>query len=171
MTAAVRTRLDELLARQDVVDLLVRFGRALDDHDWDAYRNCLTPTVRVDYGEATGLPAVDADADEWTRFVRACVEPQLTVHYYTNFVVTFPSGDRATCRLNHMSCHRMDTRSGASTYVQFGTYEAGLVHKEEWRISSLRHRLRWAEGNPSLVDTSRDAWRAAAARVFGERVG
>ena len=52
----------------------------------------LPETVRSP--DATRLLPTEVAADDWVRFVRACVEPMATVHRYTNFVIE-SDGDTA----------------------------------------------------------------------------
>ena len=129
--------------------MLLRFARALDDNDWELYRSCLADPVHADY-EQVGVPRRTVPADEWVAFVRDAVEPQTTVHYFTNFLVTL-DGDVAHVRHNHLSCHRVDTRLGSSTNRQFGAYDTALERTDRWRLTAIRHRVAWIDGNPALL--------------------
>lgn len=158
-------------ARQAVVEVIYDFGQALDTNDWPLYRRCLSDQLDVDYRQATGLPAVRTTAEAWTQFVRESVSPQTTVHYYTNIRASFPTKQRAEVTLNHQSCHRVETKLGSPTNIQYGTYELILSHvSRRWTIDSIRHHVSWIEGNSSLVGAPSPEWRAAAAAVFGDDV-
>ena len=93
--------------RNAITELHYRFGAALDTNDWDLYRSCLDDPITVHY-EGAGLPRVRTAADDWTAFVKAAVEVQQTVHYFTNLMATRMPNGRVTCRLNHQSCHRVE---------------------------------------------------------------
>ena len=50
----------ELWDRQQISDVMLRFGRGLDLHDWDMYAATLTDPFEVDFFDLTGRPpAID----------------------------------------------------------------------------------------------------------------
>ena len=153
--------------RNAITELHYRFGAALDTNDWDLYRSCLDDPITVHY-EGAGLPRVTTAAAAWTAFVQAAVEVQQTVHYFTNLMATRISDDRVACRLNHQSCHRVNTHgSGDSTHVQYGVYRTVAVERNgRWLLTEIHHTVSWSVGNPDLVDTSRPAFRHAYEAVF-----
>lgn len=158
-----------LSERAAVEDLHYAFGQALDTNDWALYRACLDEQLHVDYSQSAGLPAVTTTGDLWTAFVAQCVEPQQTVHYYSNIRVHLDE-DRAQVRLNHQSHHRVETRNGDATNIQVGTYETALAKRgSAWRLTAITHRASWVTGNPALIDSTRPSWIAAHAAVFGGR--
>ena len=153
--------------RSAITELHYRFGAALDTNDWDLYRSCLDNHITVHY-EGAGLPRITASADDWTAFVKAAVEVQQTVHYFTNLLTTRAPDDRVACRFNHQSCHRVDTHgSGDSTYVQYGVYRTVAVERAgRWVLAEIHHTVNWSVGNPDLVNTSRPEFRQAYEAVF-----
>jgi SnoaL-like domain len=44
----------ELWDRQQISDVMLRFGRGLDVHDWQLYADTLTDPFEVDFFDATG---------------------------------------------------------------------------------------------------------------------
>lgn len=157
----------------EIVQLHLRFARALDTKDWGLYRACLADTITAHY-QGAGLPQVSVPADLWTTFVAAAVTPQTTVHYFTNFTPdpTSPSPEpelgEVRCRFNHQSCHRVETHgAGDATLVQYGTYGTTVVPGElGWRITRIHHQVAWSVGNPALVGADPELERASA-QVFG----
>ena len=168
LTAPIGLDSARLVDKDAVIDLHHAFGQALDTDDWDLYRTCLADEVHVDYSQSSGLPATTTTAEAWTAFVVQCVQPQSTVHYYTNLRVAFLDVDTARTRLNHQSHHRVDTRTGESVNVQVGTYETTAARTASgWCLSSITHRVSWVTGNPALLDVSRPAYLQAHEAVFG----
>lgn len=158
----------QLVDRSVIEDLHYAFGQALDTNDWQLYRDCLDANIAVDYSQSAGLAVTTTSAEKWTAFVTQCVEAQDTVHYYSNVRIRFSGSVEATCRLNHQSHHRVDTRNGDSMNTQFGTYETTVVRRGgTWRLAAIVHRASWVTGNPSLIDTTRPEWIAAHDAVFG----
>lgn len=152
----------------EVTQLHYRFGQALDTNDWELYRSCLDDPIHTHY-EGAGLPAVTVPAADWVAFVIAAVQPQQTVHYFTNLTVQRKPDGQIACRFNHQSCHRVDTDGvGDSINIQHGTYRTTVTRRGgQWLINSLRHTVAWATGNPALVDASRPDFQHAYARVYG----
>ena len=60
MSAAVlpdqETMVRELWDRQQITDVMLRFGRGLDTHDWDLYAGTLADPFEVDFFDLTGRP-------------------------------------------------------------------------------------------------------------------
>ena len=50
------TMVRELWDRQQITDVMNRFGRGLDLHDWDLYASTLCDPFEVDFSELTGRP-------------------------------------------------------------------------------------------------------------------
>lgn len=152
----------------EITQLHFQFGQALDSNDWSLYRSCLADPIRAHY-EGAGLPLVTVPAADWVDFVIAAVQPQQTVHYFTNLIVRPAPGGNIGCRFNHQSCHRVETAgAGDATYLQHGTYHTVASYRDDrWVISSIHHSVAWASGNPALVDASGPDFQAAYARVYG----
>ncbi len=53
----------ELMDRQRITDVMLRFGRGLDLHDWDMYASTLADPFEVDFFDLTGrAPSVTTPA-------------------------------------------------------------------------------------------------------------
>ena len=157
----------ELWDRQQITDVMLRFGRGLDLHDWDMYAATLTDPFEVDFFDLTGRPPAVTTPKVWAEFARACLERLVVMHQYSNFHITV-DGDQAHGVFYHVSRHRLPNRFGADDYTQYGWYENSFRRTAEgWKISRLKHTFQWCDGNPTLIDTSDPAWSEAAAAVFG----
>jgi len=55
-TPSAEDMVRELWDRQQISDVMLRFGRGLDLHDWDMYAATLTDPFEVDFGDLTGRP-------------------------------------------------------------------------------------------------------------------
>jgi 3-phenylpropionate/cinnamic acid dioxygenase small subunit len=124
---------EDRAARQDIVELLVRYATAIDGRDWDLLRRCFTPDCHADY-EGIG---VWHGIDELTRFmVDAHAGFGPTMHRISNAAVTV-TGDRATARA-YVDVVAM-APDGASGVTAVGWYDDELVRTDGgWRIARRR---------------------------------
>jgi hypothetical protein len=161
------TMVRELWDRQQITDVMLRFGRGLDIHDWDLYANTLADPFEVDFTDLTGRPPTTTTPDVWAKFASACLERLLVMHQYSNFHIEL-DGDRASGIFYHVSRHRLPNRHGGDQYTQYGWYENSFGRGEDgWKITRLKHTFQWCDGNPTLIDLTDPDWQAAAAAVFG----
>jgi 3-phenylpropionate/cinnamic acid dioxygenase small subunit len=136
-------RIQELIDRQDIIDVALRYARALDTKNYTALTRCFTPDAI--YGDRCGHAEIEAIA-------RAALEPlDCTQHITTNFQVKV-DGDRA-----HMDCyfHAQHVRGSARDGTQLiiaGTYEDQLVRTADgWKFQSRLLHVLWRNGNPDVL--------------------
>lgn len=156
-----------LYDRQGVTDVMLRFGRGLDLHDWDSYAATLTDPFDVDFTDLTGQPPTSTTPAVWARFASACLERLVVHHQYSNFAIEL-DGDNARGVFYYVARHRFPNKFGGDDYTQYGWYENSFRRDAEgWKISKLKHGFQWCDGNPTLIDQSDPEWQKAAAEVFG----
>lgn len=156
----------EMYDRQQVSDVMLRFGRALDLHDWEAYADTLADPFEVDFSDLTGRAPTTTTPAKFARFASACLQRLVVHHQYSNFSITV-EGDVASGVFYHVARHRLPNRHGDDQYTQYGWYENGFARAADtWKITRLRHGFQWCDGNPGLIDATDPEWQAAAAAVF-----
>ncbi len=160
-------KLQILWDRQEIGATMLRFGRALDTHDWPLYEACFTDPFEVDFFDLTGRPATTVSAAAWTEFARRCLDRLTVMHQYSNFTIDV-HGDTANGIFYHVSRHYLPNKHGEGTYYQYGWYTNTFVRTEtDWKITTLKHEFQWCEGNPTLIDQTDPDWIVAAQNVFG----
>jgi 3-phenylpropionate/cinnamic acid dioxygenase small subunit len=126
-----------LIDRLDVMELVNRYGRAMDRRDWDAFAAVFAEDATADYTsviartrrEDTTTPEAAvlrgrAAIVEWMQAAR--VNGETLLHFMTNHIVEV-DGDRATL------WNYVHERQGA-----YGSYAIEAVRTDEgWRIRSL----------------------------------
>lgn len=159
--------LAELLDRQLISDVMLRFGRGLDLHDWDLYRSTMMPELDVDFFDLTGRPPTRTTNAAFARFAEACLQPLVVQHQYSNFTIDIDSDD-ANGIFYHVCRHRRLNRHGDDHYTQYGWYENSFHRTENgWKISQLTHKFQWCDGNPGLIDLTTPEFGAAATEIWG----
>jgi hypothetical protein len=159
--------LTELLDRQRISEVMLRFGRGLDLHDWEMYAATLDDEFDVNFFDLTGQAPARTNPVAWARFAKACLERLTLQHQYSNFAIDI-RGDEADGVFYYIARHRMPNRFGADDYTQYGWYENSFRKTDSgWKITKLKHSFQWSDGNPTLIDATDPEWQAAAAAVFG----
>ncbi|MEM8745553.1 MAG: nuclear transport factor 2 family protein [Actinomycetota bacterium] len=138
----METRVQELLDRQAIGDVLVRYARGIDRLDMELVRSCYHSDARDSHGSFSGT------VDEFI----AWVEPALierfesTMHFLGNTVIDL-DGDRAHVETYCVAMHRLreqptDWLAGVR-YVDVFERRAG-----EWRIADRTVVFDWARTAP-----------------------
>lgn len=106
----------------EIHELLARYARGVDTHDWDLWRSVFTEDAVVDYSQS-GI--ICGTRDEVAEFLRQAFDTiPWTTHYITNVEIEL-DGDRAKVRalfFNPMQLPGMDEDSSTG-----GTYLHDLV--------------------------------------------
>jgi SnoaL-like domain len=127
-----------LADRLDLIELVNRYGRALDRCDWPAFDLIFAADAEADYSKVVARTRPDQSTllDEavvqgrdaivgWLRAARA--NGEALMHFMTNHIVEELDGDRAR------TWHYVHERQGA-----YGSYEIEAVRTDEgWRIGKL----------------------------------
>ena len=137
--------------RFGVADLICRFQRAFDAHDWGELEQCLVPQLQVDYGDLRGLPPRQESASSYCEQRKDALDHLDLQHNYTNLVVIdtmHPGRFQARC---NFQIYRFE-RSGPRHFHTLGTYVFGLERdpKGDLRICSIQQRVTGNSGDPEV---------------------
>ncbi|HLT15827.1 MAG TPA: nuclear transport factor 2 family protein [Acidimicrobiales bacterium] len=132
----------------EIHELLARYGRAVDDRDWDLYRSLFTPDAHIDY---TSAGAIAGTVDEVVAYLRDALGAMpWTQHYLTNVEVDL-DGDEATARA--MFFNPLQIPGLAEPSSCGGWYLHRLVRTPDgWRSRQLVEDLRWFVNSPFTRD-------------------
>jgi hypothetical protein len=137
--------------RSDVADLISRFQRAFDRHDWDGLEACLAPQVQVDYRALRRSPAGPQSASEYCAARRAALDHLDLQHDHSHLVVSAgDSPDRIEARC-HFQILRFE-RSGPRHFHTYGTYEFGVERsgRGDLRIFAISQEVLRNTGDPDI---------------------
>jgi SnoaL-like protein len=143
--------LQDLLAKDAVLDTINRLFIGTDSRDWAMVRDALAPRLQVDMTSlAGGQPAEMAGADLAAAWETG-LNPIQAVHHQTgNYRVTV-LGDQAEAFCYGTATHYRPTRSGRNVRTFVGSYDFRLARLEtKWRITSFRFNLKYVDGNLEL---------------------
>lgn len=147
--AEVEAQVRLLLDREEIADVMVRYGYSFDMKDWGLHRSCFTDEIEMDFSASIGGGGLTRHrADEWVSLVRPFFERlHATQHIATPLKIVI-DGDAATCvSLLHAQHHLPDAKGGAVQRM-IGYYENTLNRTPDgWKIARMVQHIRWNEGN------------------------
>jgi hypothetical protein len=144
--------LADLVARQQIMDSIVRLFVATDTRDWAGVRDCLTDTVYFDMTSVAGGEPATVPAEQIVAGWTQGLAPIESVHHQAgNFRITV-RGDEADASCYGIALHYRRTASGRNTRTFVGSYDFTVVNErgDAWRISALRFNLKFIDGNANL---------------------
>lgn len=137
--------------REQLYDLMVRYGRANDTKDIELFRTCFTDDVVFEVGyfgsRASGL---DALAEHWLPRVKLFG----STHHFSNFSFDLEEEDGSfSCLL--MAQHwpaGADGMDDTPTYLVGGRYDVTVRRLPVgWRASRWHLTLLWSSGDPTVL--------------------
>lgn len=158
--------------RNAIADLMMHFGRALDQKDWRAFRACFGDRLILDFSQTTGASPHDVDPDLFVEFTRLRQRFHASFHQYSNFQVAI-DGDQARCILYVAARHRIVASGGGDPLNVFvGWYENDFARGSDgWKVSVLRLPLQWVEGNALIKDAPDPEVAEISRRMFAKKEG
>jgi hypothetical protein len=144
------SKLQFLLDRAEIGEVVSRFATALDQQDWPLFRSCFTDEIEVDYSDFRREPPAVVSADTFVSQRCEGLEGLTTQHLSTNHIITV-EGNSATCT----SCaviHRRRQRDAKHDALDtHGYYTHTLTRTAEgWKICKVRQRVLWSSGDPQV---------------------
>jgi hypothetical protein len=134
-------KLSELVARQEIQDVLGRYARSVDRRDWESLRECFHDDAQDQHGEFTGN--TDAFID-WVSKRHASVP--FSMHFLGNCLIEFLSPEAAWVETYFIAMQRRDESpanpgesTGAVDMEVFARYcDRFELRAGVWRIASRR---------------------------------
>lgn len=134
---------------EHVSDLICRFQRAFDQHDWLALRACLDDELFIDYSSFRGTDPAHVLADDYIEVRRQALSELVLQHNHSNLMVSQRTDDQASASCNYQ-IYRFE-RDGDRHFHSFGTYDFDLVRRNDgWKICSITQHLLKNEGDASI---------------------
>lgn len=142
-------RLESLIARQQIFDLLHCYCSALDTRDWRRLASCFLPGAVAVYGEDLGRQDGYAAIEQPCR---SALGPLDSSHHMISNQEIEIDGDTARSRCYLHAQHTKAGTPGGDNLAIGGMYVDELVRTAEgWRIRFRELRFLWQEGNPAVI--------------------
>lgn len=143
-----------LTDREQIYDLKVRYGRAVDSYDTGLIRSCFTEDATWRYDPIHGEGQLMRGWEEFSIFWVQMQEPMECMHQFTNFTFDIDGDEAAySCLLLAQHWPRGADFSGkVPLYTVGGRYESRARRTESgWRIYEHREKTLWDWGDASAI--------------------
>ena len=154
--------IDDLLARQEIADVILRYARGVDRLDFDLVRSCYHPDAYDDHGSFTGgveefIAMCERFLPKWTA----------TQHFMGNMLIEV-DGDLARAETYAVAYHRRESDDGTGKDDVFGIRYVDRFERRDgdWRIGHRVVATEWRRVEPVVHATSR-----GKVGVWGSRDG
>ena len=140
--------LQALSDRAEILDLRARYGRALDEQDWELMRTIFAEDASVDFGLGKPFEGIESILYACRAVMESLTHTQ---HFFGNHEIDL-DGDRARGRLKFIGTSYLNTEIGAPTACLRGDYIDEYVRTEAgWRVSRRELITAWGEGNTGTL--------------------
>jgi hypothetical protein len=158
--------LDDLLSRQEIADVLVRYARGIDRLDWDLVRDCYHPDAYDDHGGIAGT--VDDFIAGGQKYLQRFAA---TMHFLGNMLIEVDevNGDLARAETYAVAYHRVEDADGGGKDDIFGIRYVDRFERrhDRWRIAHRVVANEWRRVEPVPPGRGRRAYDG----VWGSRDG
>lgn len=142
-------KIQELIDKEAIRDVISHYALALDTHDWGLYRSCFAEEVEMDFSASIGTGGpIKITADAWVEKAKPFFESLKATQH-----IAFPLkieilGDRAVCISLLHAQHFQPNIKGGDLQKMVGRYENHLIRTErDWKIHRCIQTISWNEGN------------------------
>ena len=95
---SLEARVRRIEDRIQISECVIRYAMALDQADWDLFRETIADPIYIDFSDWSGMEPRSWARDEWAGFARDVLSGfDARQHISPNHVITFQSEDEATC--------------------------------------------------------------------------
>ena len=157
-------QMQQLLDRQAIEDVLVRYGRSLDWLDEAAQASCFWPDAEIDYGFFKGSGA------DWVPVVMDVERASLRRWHICAGITVSIDGDIANSECYGLSTATVENEQGEREDAVFGGRYLDVFARRngEWRIARRQYIADWAQRFPSGLDSAQAEFMLNVFDVSGE---
>jgi SnoaL-like domain len=147
-TTNLSLSIQHISGRLEIQDILTRYCYAVDDRDWDTYRQLFTPDAVIDDTVSGGIKS---GVEEHIAYMRKALSNVLISQHAISTILVELNGNEAGVRA-HCSCPMVLDTGENNRHVMFQGlwYRNSLIRTGEgWRIRSLLEEGYWKHNAPA----------------------
>ena len=144
-TKGTEQRLQELLDKQEIHEVLCRYSQGVDRMDMELVRSCYHDDAFDDHGSYQG------SVDGFVEHVRTALATMLGTEHYIDNVLIDVQGDVAYSEAYCLADHRMPSKRGGETDQFLGCRYIDRFerrHRGPWKIAERRVVFDWSRIEP-----------------------
>ena len=139
--------LDDLLARQEIADVILRYARGIDRLDFDLVRSCYHPDAYDDHGAFKG------SVDEFIEAARSFLPRWTATQHFLGNMLIEVEGETARAETYAVAYHRREAADGTGKDDVMGIryvdrFERRAGHAPEWKIAHRVVVTEWRRVDP-----------------------
>lgn len=143
-----------LTDREQIYELKVRYGRAVDTYDTELIRSCFTEDATMRYDPIGGEGQLMRGWSDFSAFWVRAQEPMECTHQFTNFTIDVAGDDASySCLLFAQHWPRgADFSRPVPLFTVGGRYESKARRTSlGWQIYEHREKTLWSCGDATAV--------------------
>ena len=139
----------------NIIELLDRFGIAIDSRDWNTFCSLFAEKVEFDYSAIGDIAGVFSPAEITNNAQKNFAGFEVTQHVITNHQIK-RSGNTASCKAYVRAMHVLPNEEVEPMLEIGGCYLAELIQTDSnWKIESWKFELFWSKGDFALFDLAK----------------
>ena len=150
------TKLQLLLDRDHISQVLHTYATAIDTRDWELLASCFTEDLEADFRAFGGREGVTG-REAWVEIIKGTIAGlDATQHLTANHVHRI-DGDTATLTAYLQAVHRLDSARGDPEYTVGGYYTCDMARgtpdevNDGWRMRRSSLSVTWHRGNRDIL--------------------
>lgn len=149
--AATDARIQYLLDRAEISDVICNYARGVDNRDWPLFRSCFADEIEADFTSLGDMGSFRGSADNWVKLAQGLIENlDATQHLMGNIQVEVED-DRAIARCYVQAMHVRAEELGDTRYIIAGHYRHEMIRTSQgWRSQRYSLTKQWTSGNRFL---------------------
>ncbi len=144
--------LDDLLARQEIADVILRYARGIDRLDFDLVRSCYHPDAYDDHGAFAGT------LDEFIEAARSFLPRWTATQHFMGNMLIEVDGDLARAETYAVASHRREDTTGTGKDDVLGIRYVDRFERRAgaWKIAHRVVVTEWRRVDPVEGAKGRD---------------
>ena len=140
-----------LLAKEDVKEVVNRLFISTDNRDWDAVKEVFASEVLFDMTSMMGGEPVTMTAADIVAAWDKGLKPLKAIHHQTGNYIINVNQNKADVFCYGIASHYLPNKTNRNTRIFVGSYNFHLLKSgENWQIDQFKFNLKYIDGNPNL---------------------
>ncbi|WP_110597594.1 nuclear transport factor 2 family protein [Salinicola lusitanus] len=146
--AGTEDRVSYIIDYLEITEVVQRYGRSVDMHDFELLRTCYGDEIDVDHSPTIGMGQMRISADKWCAMAKrfhSQLDGDEHILIPQGIVI---NGETAFCHVLVHARHFYRGANGSPFQILVGSYDLSFKKTDDgWKISESTQGMRWTEGN------------------------